>query len=208
MNRTTYIFTPNTLLMVVHNSNWCWWTTVIVLSEVYSYVRSPYRDLFVYDSVVQVCHFVSLWVFTNTNKLVWTSAQHISTTWADVWGVRADAQEVEEVVSPRGVDFRLACIWSARNFWNNRAWATPTIRWNQHRDPWHTINCHTVIVSLICIYWTFHLTVNSKGRLHHFHGHDATIFLAENTGEPSISQKRKEKEVRIFINSHCKPFWI
>ena len=28
-----------------------------MLAEVYSYVRSPYRDLFVYDNVVQVCHF-------------------------------------------------------------------------------------------------------------------------------------------------------
>ena len=29
-------------------------------SEVYSYVRSPYKDLFVYDTVVQVCFFFAI----------------------------------------------------------------------------------------------------------------------------------------------------
>lgn len=156
MNRTTYIFAPNTLLMVVHNSNWCWWTTVIVLAEVYSYVRSPYRNLFVYDSVVQVCHFVLLWIFTNTNKLVWTSAQHISTTWANAWGVKADAQRV---VSPRGADFRLTCIWAARNFLkqqslgdtNNQVESTPRPLTHDRLSHRHCkLNLHPSNISLDC----------------------------------------------------------
>ena len=36
-------------------------------SEVYSYVRSPYKDLFVYDSVVQACQRLFFCVQVNNN---------------------------------------------------------------------------------------------------------------------------------------------
>jgi hypothetical protein len=42
---------PNAVHTSSLNSSEC------ITLEVYSYVRSPYKDLFVYDSVVQVCLF-------------------------------------------------------------------------------------------------------------------------------------------------------